>query len=70
MNIYTIIHIINGGMSNRDERLTKLFLLYQFGQLAINKRIFFLEGKIEEGNDIVHTLKKIGEFMIGKLLFV
>lgn len=68
MNIYSFIHIILGGMSNEYPEIIPVFGIYQFGQLYLNKRVFFFEREVLDGNSIPHTIKKIGEFVIGKVL--
>ncbi len=69
MNKYTIIHFIIGMISKSDDNVSNLFLAYQFAQLFLNVKVFLLEDKpyVEEGNNLEHTLKKIGEFILGRL---
>ena len=42
-----------------------LFLIYQFGQLSMNKRFMPFDLKFKEGNSVEHTINKIGQFSIG-----
>jgi hypothetical protein len=62
---YAIIHVIIGIIAYYYNVLGILYLIYQFGQLYLNKRFFLFQWKIEDGNTLVHTLIKIGEFMFG-----
>ena len=64
---YTIIHILIGIVAYYYHEVGALYLMYQFLQLYLGKRFFLFQWKIENGNTLVHTLIKIGEFMIGIL---
>ena len=64
---YTIIHILIGIVAYYYHEVGALYLMYQFLQLYLGKRFFLFQWKIENGNTLVHTLIKIGEFMIGVL---
>lgn len=65
---YTFIHIISGIIAFYNIWFGVFFIIYQFSQLAINKRFFIFQGKIEEGNSLCHTTSKLEEFMIGILI--
>lgn len=65
---YTLIHVLIGAIAYYYSIFGIIYIIYQFGQLYYNKRIFLFQWKIENGNTIVHTLIKMGEFMIGWLL--
>lgn len=69
MNAYTLVHIVQGGMSLRDSNITKIFFAWQLGQLALDIKIFMHQLRIEQGNSIPHTLRKVAEFAIGRILF-
>jgi hypothetical protein len=62
---YRIIHIVLGVLGNSQTDV--LFLMWQFGQLAANVRVFLLDGVVKEGNDLPHTLMKLLEFGVGRL---
>ena len=66
---YRLSHIAFGSLSNIFTKMDLLFYTWQIFQLLINKRIFALDGKILEGNSIKHTLMKIGEYLIGKIIY-
>lgn len=63
---YRLIHIFSGYISNDDTE--KLFLMYQIWQYLADVRLYFFEGEVREGNSLQHTLMKLLEFYIGKLL--
>ena len=67
-NVYTVAHIIGGFLFGNDANITKLFIAYQLGQLALGIRAYPIEGRIEEGNSIKHTVDKIGEYQLGATL--
>ena len=62
---YTMIHVLFGTLSYYYNVFGIIYLIYQFGQLYFNKRIFLFQWKIENGNTFIHTLIKIGEFITG-----
>lgn len=64
---YTIIHILIGVIAYYYHIVGILYVMYQCTQLYLNKRFFLFQWKIEDGNTLVHTLIKIGEFVIGWL---
>ena len=59
------IHILMGAVTYYYHVFAFIYLIYQFGQLYYNKRIFLFQWKIENGNTMVHTLIKIVEFITG-----
>ena len=65
---YTLIHILIGAIAYYYSTIGIIYIIYQFGQLYFGKRIFAFQWKIENGNTLIHTLIKIGEFMIGWLV--
>lgn len=62
---YTLIHVLLGALSYYYSTFGIVYVIYQFGQLYINKRVFLFQWKIENGNAFVHTFIKLGEFMVG-----
>jgi len=66
---YRLSHIAFGALSNIFTKMDLLFYTWQIFQLLINKRIFMIDGKILKGNSIKHTLMKIGEYLIGKIIY-
>lgn len=70
INIYSVIHVGLGIASNTYVPLDKLFLIYQIGQMLLDIRYFFFENKIEKGNSYFHTVKKLLEYALGKLISV
>ena len=66
--IYSFIHFSMGILSKYNPFTIQIFLFYQFLQLILNIRIFMLSLQIRSGNNIFHTLRKIGEFMFGYLI--
>ena len=67
---YLKIHFGLGAVSAFDKTHTMdiVFITYQFGQLLLNKKIFIPEGRIENGNDLPHTLKKVGTYILAKTI--
>lgn len=65
---YTLIHILIGVLSYYYCILGIIYVIYQFGQLYFNKRVFLFQWKIENGNTFLHTLIKIGEFILGIII--
>ncbi len=68
MNEYSVFHFLLGIFSFDKPIIIPVFLSYQFYQLKENKRYFYLEGVWKEGNSLLHTEKKIAEFLFGYLL--
>jgi hypothetical protein len=68
--IYSIIHVVLGIVSNTYKPMDKIFLAYQVGQMLLDIRYFFFENKIKEGNSYFHTLKKLLEYSLGKLITI
>jgi len=66
---YRLSHIVFGSLSNIFTKMDLIFYTWQIFQLLINKRIFMIDGKILKGNSIKHTLMKIGEYLIGKIIY-
>lgn len=62
---YTFSHIVIGFTAVWYPIVGILALVYQLGQLIFNVRVFPVEWKIEEGNSIQHTAKKILEIGAG-----
>lgn len=65
---YILSHIVLGFIGAFYPIVIILAAIYQLGQLMLNIRIFPIEGKIEEGNSIYHTSKKISEYAIGYII--
>jgi hypothetical protein len=65
---YAMIHVLLGALSYYYSTLGIAYFIYQFGQLYFNKRVFLFQWKIENGNTFVHTLIKLGEFMMGWII--
>lgn len=65
---YALSHIIFGFAAAWYPIVGILALAYQLGQLALNIRVFPVEGKVLEGNSIKHTALKIGEIGLGYLI--
>jgi len=65
---YAIIHIILGVIAAFYTPVALLFLIYQFSQLALDRRFFLFEWQIKTGNSLDHTLVKLFEFLIGFLI--
>ena len=65
---YGLSHVIAGFLSFHYSWLGIVFLVYQLSQLILNKRFFFFQGRMEDGNSIGHTAFKLGEFLIGMLI--
>lgn len=63
---YRMIHIFLGYLDKPE--IDGMFIFYQLWQLVADKRVFFFEGKVEEGNSVSHTIMKLGEFGIGRLI--
>lgn len=66
-HIYSISHYVIGIISAFVPSLIMPFYCYQIGQLLCNRRVFLLHRKIEKGNHLPHTLKKLSQFFIGML---
>lgn len=58
-------HYFMGGVSIFIPHMTPGFFFYQFAQYFCNRRVFMLHGRIEEGNNLEHTMKKIGQYFTG-----
>ncbi len=65
---YALIHIGIGVIAAWFPPLLPLFLIYQLVQLFFNKRFFFFEGEIRDGNSLPHTALKIAEVCLGFLI--
>ena len=65
---YTLIHIVIGAFAYYHNIIGIIYMFYQFTQLYLDKRFFLFQWKIENGNTFVHTLIKLGEFMLGWIL--
>ena len=48
--------------------LLSLIAIYQLGQLAINKRYFFLTNSFKRGNSIGHTFNKFLHHFLGYII--
>ena len=67
---YTAFHIVLGYFAVDYQFLLWGMILYQFGQLFFNVRVFAVEGVIRQGNSLLHTLLKLSEFGLGYLIRV
>jgi len=67
--IYTASHYILGAMSYYCPLITILFIIYQFGQLIINKRFFIFSLEFKDGNNINHTFYKLLEFYLAQKIY-
>ena len=72
---YILIHLIFGVILslknipfNYRLGLLTVILVYQFGQLALNKRYFLWTNSLMDGNSLSHTLNKLLHFYLGYLL--
>ena len=72
---YILIHLIFGVILslkniplNYRLGLLTVIIVYQFGQLALNKRYFFWTNSLMYGNSLSHTLNKLSHFYLGYLL--
>ena len=69
---YALIHISIGVASAWVPLLLPLFVIYQLTQLLLNKRFFFFEGEVRDGNSVPHTALKLAEvlggFFLGRFL--
>ena len=72
---YIFIHIVLGVILsiknipyNYRISLVTIIILYQLGQLAINKRYFLGTNSFKKGNSISHTVNKLFHFYLGYLL--
>lgn len=74
--IYSLSHYLLGFLSFRFKFLILIFIIYQLTQYVLNIRFFLLNKNcitnfkkcVKKGNNLVHTLRKFGEFLIGYLL--
>lgn len=64
---YALIHIFIGLASAWLPPLLPLFIIYQLVQLFLNKRFFFFEGEVRDGNSVPHTALKLAEVLGGFL---
>lgn len=65
---YGLIHVISGFIAFYYGWFGVVFLIYQLSQLALNKRFFIFQGRIEDGNSLGHTAFKLSEFLVGLLI--
>ena len=72
---YIFIHIVLGVIlsikkipNNYRILLLTIIIVYQLGQLAINKRYFLGTNSFKKGNSISHTINKFLHFYLGYLL--
>lgn len=63
--LYFVSHIIAGMLSYFYPIIIILILVYQFLQLALNRRFFLFEWKVKTGNSLAYTLYKISQYMFG-----
>lgn len=61
-------HVISGFIAFYYGWFGVVFLIYQLSQLALNKRFFIFQGRIEDGNSLGHTAFKLSEFLVGLLI--
>lgn len=74
--IYSLSHYLLGFLSYYYKFIIILFTIYQLFQYIFNIRFFLLDKEcitnfkncIKRGNNLNHTLHKLGEFFIGYLL--
>ena len=70
--LYKLIHIISGILLAISaipyeirEILFIFIIIYQFGQLLLNRRYFFHINKLEKGNSIEYTMNKLFDYILG-----
>ena len=75
--LYIAIHIILGIILSLDKIpahyrffLLTIKIVYQLGQLAINKRYFFWTNRLKNGNSISHTVNKLLHHYLGYIIAV
>ena len=66
--LYVISHIIFGMISYFYPIFIILIIMYQFVQLALNKRSFLFEWKFKSGNSLIYTLYKLSHYVFGYAL--
>jgi hypothetical protein len=66
--LYIVSHIIAGMLSYFYPIIIILILMYQFLQLALNRRFFLFEWKVKTGNSFTYTLYKISQYIVGYAL--
>ena len=72
---YILIHLVFGVILslkniplNYRLGLLTVIIVYQLGQLALNKRYFLWTNSLMNGNSLSHTLNKLSHFYLGYLL--
>ena len=65
--IYTLSHILTGFITVWYPILGLLFIAYQLLQLTFDVRFFLFSLEIKDGNNPLHTARKIAEFAAGYL---
>lgn len=63
--IYILSHVFIGFAAAYFPWLFPIFHIYQFGQLALNVRVFMGDWTIRPNNSWRHTLRKLLEFFVG-----
>lgn len=67
--IYTLSHLLFGAWAVLCPSIVYAFVAYQLLQLSLNIRFFGLHGHIQIGNNPIHTIRKLIEFIVGYLIF-
>lgn len=62
--VYRAIHVALGLF----DFPTVPFVAYQVGQLALNVRVFALTPTVKSGNSVPHTLSKLADFAVGRVI--
>ena len=67
LNQYWPVHVTLGILSTfAGPSVDAVFILYQVGQLLLNKKVFADKFYMEEGQSADNTFQKISEFYVGK----
>ena len=66
---YLIMHILLGVASGRFPWIDVPFLCWQWFQYMIGYRVYLLEMDAHRTNDLRHTLSKLGEYYVGKVIY-
>jgi hypothetical protein len=64
--IYTLLHVGYGYFAAfAPASIITFFIVWQLGQLLLDRRVFLLNWRVERGNSRAHTAKKFAEFIFG-----
>ncbi len=64
--IYTLLHVSYGYFAAfAPVSIITFFIVWQLGQLILDRRVFLLNWRVERGNSRPHTAKKFAEFIFG-----